>query len=103
MSSETHLCEVCGLPITVGQWPCVKTVRPHGPSVQNTVFIPYFDVALGVQVDSLAQRWRLMRPEMDGDHVVRGQLDYREKMSKGDLSARKDRIYQQKREELRRG
>lgn len=91
---DTDLCTVCGLPLEVGDWPCVRTIRPHGRSVQNTVFVPYFDVALGVQVDSLAQRWRLMKPEMDGDEVSRGKLEYRDKMSKGDLSARNDRIHE---------
>ena len=40
------------------------TIRPHGRSVQNTVFIPYFDIALGRQVNSFADRWRGMK-EMD--------------------------------------
>lgn len=102
MAVEEHHCSVCGLPLAVGEWPCVKTIRRHDRSVQNTVFVPYFDVALGVQVDSLAQRWRLMKAETDQDgHVIRGKLEYRDKMSKGDLSARNDRIHEQKREQAR--
>jgi putative FmdB family regulatory protein len=61
-------------------------------SVQSTPFIPYFDFALGVQVSSLAERWRHMR----NLHV-----DYRDKMSAGELSARRDRIEARKREEAR--
>jgi hypothetical protein len=65
-------------------------------------FTPYFDFALGVQVDSLADRWRHMRGTIDRDSGQRvGQMDYRDKMSKGDLSARQDRIEQQKQQQER--
>jgi hypothetical protein len=84
-----HLCSVCGLPLAVGDWPCVATIRPHGKSVQTNAFVTYFDIGLGVQIDSLGQRWRVMKDQ----HV-----DYRDKLSRGDLSARRDRIEQQKRE-----
>lgn len=92
-------CGKCGATYTAPQSPYCRD--GHGGALSYHPFIPYFDIALGVQVDSLAQRWRLMKPEMDGDEVSRGRLDYREKMSKGDLSARQDRIHQQLQERAR--
>ena len=79
-------CEVCGKPIQIGDWPCITTIRPHGRSVQTAPFASYFDIGLGVQVNSLGDRWAAMREA----HV-----DYREKLSKGALSARLDRIREQ--------
>lgn len=93
--SEENVCTVCGKPLAIGQQGCIFRVIDHEPVGVYHPFIPYLDIALGVQVDSLAQRWRLMKPQYDGDEVSRGRLDYREKMSKGDLSARNDRIHQQ--------
>jgi hypothetical protein len=87
------LCQVCGLPIAVGQQPCITTIRPHEWVGSYRPFTPYFDFALGQEVTSHAHRWRLMKEA----HV-----DYRDKMSPGDLSARLDRVEAQKREEARR-
>lgn len=84
-------CETCGAGV----------VQEFKHSVQATPFIPYFDWALGEQVTSLADRWRLMRPQTDGDEISRGKLEYRDKMSKGDLSARQDRLHQQAQERAR--
>ena len=81
------LCTVCGLPIEVGDWPCVYTQRPHGKSVQTNPFPTYFDTGLGREVSSLGDRWKAMRD---------GKLDYREKLRPGDLSARRDRIEHEK-------
>jgi len=91
-SSEAFTCSVCGLPISVGEWPCVKTIRPHGRSVQTDVFVPYFDVGLGEQINSYADRWRHMRQK---------QMQYRDLPSTGDLSARRDRLEERKKEEAR--
>lgn len=68
-------------------------------SVQTTAFATYFDMALGVEVTSMGQRHELMRGTIDPDSGARvGKMDYRDKMSKGDLSARLDRINAQQRE-----
>lgn len=72
----------CGSPIEIIYKPDTKWVP----------FAPYFDIALGKQVNTLADRWRFMR--------AKG-LQYADKMSPGDVSARKDRIEQQKREQAR--
>lgn len=58
-------------------------------SVQANPFIPYFDIGLGEHVGSFADRWRHMRQN--------GLVD-REKLRPGDLSARRDRIEEQRRE-----
>jgi putative FmdB family regulatory protein len=63
------------------------------PSAQATPFVPYFDIALGEEVGSFADRWRLMRQQ---------RVQYRDKLSPGDLSARRDRI-EQEQKELSRG
>ncbi len=90
-------CQVCGLPLSVGEWPCVTTIRPHGRSVQTTVFSPYYDVGLGEEVTSLAQRWRLMKKQEDGEgNTIRERLEYRDKMSPGALSARLDRVNEER-------
>ena len=61
-------------------------------SVQAIPFVAYFDIALGKEITSHAERWTAMRAQ----HV-----DYREKMAPGELSARRDRIEQQRREQVR--
>ena len=77
------VCAVCGLPITIGQWPCITTIRPHEVSVQTAPFLPYFDIGLGREVTSLGDRWAGMR---------RAHRDYRDHPSAGDRAARRDRI-----------
>lgn len=72
-------CEDCG--------GAVEQLFKH--SVQATPFVPYFDLGLGVQVDSLAQRWK---------HMRNLKMDYRDKPSKGDLSARTDRAMARRKE-----
>ena len=52
-------------------------------------FAAYFDDGLGADVTSLGQRHQLMR---------RHHLDYKDHPSKGDLSARRDKIEARKRE-----
>ncbi len=85
-------CQVCGLPLRVGEQGCIYTIRPHEPVGRYDPFIPYFDFALGEYVESHAHRWRLMK-----EHHV----DYRDKMSPGDLSARKDRVHELRKERAR--
>lgn len=102
--TEPTLCTVCGLPIAVGQWPCVTRIVEHGKSVQTHPFSTYFDIGLGEEVTSLGDRWQGMKEQRDpatGD-VVRERLEYRDKMSKGDQSARLDRVAEQQREQARR-
>lgn len=111
VTTEVDLCTVCGQPLAIGDWPCVTTPRPHGKSVQTDPFKSYYDVALGREITSLGDRWNAMKPEgtqvfrtSDGREVAtegRGRLVYREKMSPGDLSARRDRLEQQKTERQR--
>jgi hypothetical protein len=86
--TEGHLCDVCGLPLEIGQQGCISTIRPHGPLAQPSGFTAYFDVGLGEYVTSLGQRHQLMR---------RNKLDYRDKMSPGDVSARRDREHERQR------
>jgi hypothetical protein len=57
-------------------------------SVTHKPFIAYDDFALGAHVTSHAERNRLMRE---------GHLEYREKIGKGELSARRDRAEQERR------
>lgn len=83
----TVTCEKCGAAYGIGQSPYCRD--GHQPVGSYHPFIGYFDIALGAQVDSLAQRKRLMKA---------AGVDYRDKMSPGDLSARADRIADQKRE-----
>ena len=75
-------CEECG--------GSVEQIWRH--SVQNTPFPAYFDYGLGVEVTSLGQRHALMREY---------HLDYRDKKTPGDQSARQDRIREQERERAR--
>jgi len=98
-----ELCTVCGLPIAVGQWPCVSRIVEHGTSVQTDPFSTYFDIGLGEEVTSLGDRWQAMKEQRDaqtGD-VTRERLEYRDKMSKGDQSARLDRVREQEKQEQR--
>lgn len=96
-------CSVCGKPLRIGEWGCISRIVEHAPSVQTAPFASYFDIALGREVTSLGDRWQAMKPEIDNatGETIRGRLDYREKMSPGDLSARNDRIHEQKMREGR--
>lgn len=75
---------------------------PHCSSPLNMIFKPtpcytpfheYFDFALGEHVTGRMQRQRLMHEKG---------LDFRDKMSKGDISARIDKVNEAKRGEGRR-
>jgi hypothetical protein len=100
--AAVHLCQVCGQPIAVGEWPCIVTPRPHRRSVQTAPFASYFDVGLGREVTSLGDRWAAMKgvTTCDGE-VVSERLEYRDKVSKGELAARRDRHEQTKRDRAR--
>lgn len=87
---QTVVCDTCGQTYGIGQSPYCKD--GHGFVQTHHPFIPYFDFALGEQVDSLARRKRLMRDK---------HLDYRDKPRPGDLSARRDRIEETKKERAR--
>jgi hypothetical protein len=85
-------CDNCGA--------AIEQIFEH--SVQATPFVRYFDIGLGREITSLGDRWAAMRGTMDPESgVVSGQLDYREKPSRGDLSARNDRIHERLQREAR--
>jgi hypothetical protein len=85
------ICAVCGKPIQIGEWPCVYTPRPHERSVQTAPFVAYYDHGLGMEITGLGDRQAEMR---------RNNLHYREHPSKGDLSARRDRLEERRRARL---
>lgn len=85
-----EVCPRCGQLYGIGQSPYCKD--QHAAVGRYVPFAPYFDIALGEHVTSLAERWRFMRQQ----HV-----DYKDKLSPGQLSARRDRIEQERRERAR--
>lgn len=54
-------CEKCGKTLEIGEWPWCG----HGfPSKGTTApFVPYFDIGLGRQINSQADRWREMKKQ----------------------------------------
>lgn len=87
--SADGLCPRCGHGIQLGEWPfCKGDPADHAPSVQTNAFAVYFDHGLGCEITSLGDRWRLMKEKG---------LTYREHPSKGELSARRDKIEARKR------
>lgn len=86
---STLHCDACGADYGIGQSPYCKD--GHAPVTRSYApnFAPYFDIGLGAHVEAPDQRRRLMKQH---------HLDYRDHPSNGDLSARRDRIEQQKRE-----
>lgn len=99
----TEPCTVCGLPLAVGQQGCIIRIVPHEPVPVYHPFIAYFDLAMGEQIDSHGQRMRMMRGEKncDGDEI-RPRLEYRDHVSRGEQSARHDRIRERQKAEGRR-
>ena len=90
-----EVCPECGEFIQIGSWPrCGRGRFDHGKSVQLDPFATYWDDGLGMEISSLGDRWKAMR---SGDF----KLDYRDKQSPGWLSARRDRIEEQKKREAR--
>lgn len=89
MSDEQIVCEKCGVAFSIGQSPFCRD--GHGFVVpDDTLFSPYDDFALGEHVTSPAHRRQLMREK---------KLEYREKVSPGELSARRDRGEEKRKEE----
>jgi hypothetical protein len=92
MSDVVTTCTRCGLPIRVGDFPCIETIRPHEPWHGRAVpvFVPYFDEGLGADVTSIHHRLKLMRDQ---------NLVDRPKLTKGDLSARADKAHERRKQE----
>jgi len=88
----TAVCTVCGEPLAIGDFPCIRTPRPHAKALPSKGYEPRFDIGLGEYVTG----WGDIR-----QHMRRNRLDFRDKMSRGQLSARRDRIEQQKRDARR--
>src|SRR2546423_13000851 len=90
LDPDVTRCQVCHLPIAVGDWPCISRVRRHAPALRNVPpFVAYFDIGLGRDITSFADRWRAMRELNVVD---------RPKLRAGDLSARRDKIEEGKKE-----
>lgn len=79
-------CDRCYQPLGVGEHGLYKCPLERRGGYQP--FKAYFDIALGRQIDSQADRWRAQR-----------QLNVqpRDGVSAGEFSARRDRIEQRKR------
>jgi hypothetical protein len=80
-----EVCDKCGAVFGIGASPFCRD--NHTPVPAYFPFTHYFDIGLGCEVTSWAQRRRVMK----GLH-----MDFRDKMKPGDLSARLDRIHEQK-------
>ncbi len=74
-------CDTCGSPVEL----------LFSASTSSKGFEPYFDYGLGHTITGVGHRKQLMR----GEH-----LDYRDHPSKGDQSARLDRVHAAKRQRL---
>jgi hypothetical protein len=72
------VCEQCGRTLTFGDYPFC----PHGRPLAYTPFKAWDDIALGCEITSLAQWNKVMRQK--GAQMT-------DSMSKGAISARKDR------------
>jgi len=88
-------CDRCGKELELGEWPFCGGKNNHGFAHPQNNFIPYYDVGLGEHITSLAHRWRVMKQQGVKER------DVRDLMTPGDLSARKDRIAELKRERTR--
>ncbi len=82
---NTVTCDACGVEYGIGCSPFCKD--RHGRVIPGGAFEPRFDVGLGEYVTG----WGDIHKRMREKH-----LDYRDHPSPGDLSARRDRIEQQK-------
>lgn len=99
MPMYDYLCPKCGdeceklAPVSQRQnqkcAQCGETLdQIHKPQRHYKPFNPYFDIGLGVEVQDKAHRAKVMR---------QNGLDFRDHISKGDLSKRNDKIADQKR------
>jgi hypothetical protein len=86
------VCPPCGHVLQVGDWPICSGRGDHGRSVQLNAFAEYWDDGLGMWISSLGDRWKAMRA---------AHMDYRPKLTPGDLSARLDRIHEAKKAQAR--
>lgn len=80
-------CAVCGLPLAVGEFPCVYTIRPHGKAIARSGFEPRFMDSLGEHVTG----WGDVRK-----HMREKKLEFRDPMGPGWHSARRDKIEERK-------
>ncbi len=57
------LCEKCGKEYGIGDWPFCD--GGHGKPSRGTTapFVPYFDMGLGKQINSQAERWKHMKAQ----------------------------------------
>lgn len=56
---NTATCDMCGTVYGIGQSPFCRDA--HAFVEEYHPFVPRFDIALGKQTDTLADRWRFMR------------------------------------------
>lgn len=82
---EMTQCEHCGVAYGVGQSPYCKD--GHGRVLPSKGFEPYFNISLGRYVTGWGDIRQAMRQE---------KVDFRDHPRPGDVSARRDRIEQQK-------
>lgn len=87
LDGDRVVCE-CGITYGIGDSPWCKD--KHAPVQPRGGFEPRFDIALGEYVTG----WGDVK-----QHMRRKHLDYREHPSAGDLSARRDRIEEGKRQQ----
>jgi hypothetical protein len=81
-------CELCGEEIKIGSWPYC----PHQSVNEYHPFKGWFDEHLGCEITSLSQWNREMKVN---------NLEIRDKMSPGAISAREDRCNQERKEKSR--
>lgn len=91
----TVVCEMCCRRFGVGQSP--RCLDGHDYVSGYHPFTPYFDVGLGREVTSLADRWQGMKAQPPDEFTEgRPKLEYRDHPTKGELAARKDRAMQRR-------
>lgn len=81
-------CTVCGLPLAIGEYPCILSPRPHAKALPSRGYEPRFDIALGEWTSG----WGDVR-----QHMRRKGLDFRDHPTPAQLSDRRDRIADQRR------
>lgn len=86
------VCERCGKTLHIGDYPFCSHGRPT--TEEYRPFRPYFDIALGAEITSLAQWNRTMREK---------HADLGDGLSKGEMSARRDKREANRREDVRNG
>lgn len=83
------ICEQCGKDFGIGHWPYC----PHGQMQSRRPFHPFWDEHISsdgpVYIDSLAKWNRTMR---------QNKMELRDSLSRGEMSRRRDRAHEMKRE-----